>query len=52
MLKGRDVHLGRDVAVKVLLEAHLGRAELEARFVVEAQMAGRLQHPGVTPSTK
>jgi serine/threonine-protein kinase len=49
VLKGRDSHLGRDVAVKVLLEAHAGCAELVQRFVEEAQIAGRLQHPGVAP---
>ncbi len=42
VLKGRDVELGRDVAVKVLLEAHAGRTELLQRFVEEAQIAGQL----------
>src|SRR5207248_538105 len=49
VLRGRDADLGRDVAVKVLLEAHRGHAELERRFVEEAQIAGQLQHPGVVP---
>ena len=49
VLKGRDADLGRDVAVKVLLEAHAGRTELVQRFVEEAQVAGQLQHPGVVP---
>jgi tetratricopeptide (TPR) repeat protein len=49
VLKGRDVDLGRDVAVKVLLETHQGRTELVQRFVEEAQIAGQLQHPGVVP---
>src|SRR5262245_26903305 len=49
VLKGRDVDLGRDVAVKVLLEAHAGRTELVQRFLEEAQVAGQLQHPGVVP---
>jgi serine/threonine-protein kinase len=49
VLKGRDADLGRDVAVKVLLEVHRGHAELERRFVEEAQIAGQLQHPGVVP---
>jgi tetratricopeptide (TPR) repeat protein len=49
VLKGRDTDLGRDVAVKVLLEAHQGRTELVQRFVEEAQIAGQLQHPGVVP---
>jgi serine/threonine-protein kinase len=49
VLKGRDTDLGRDVAVKVLLETHAGKTELARRFVEEAQIAGQLQHPGVTP---
>jgi eukaryotic-like serine/threonine-protein kinase len=49
VLKGRDTDLGRDVAVKVLLRDHAGRAELVQRFVEEAQIAGQLQHPGITP---
>jgi serine/threonine-protein kinase len=49
VLKGRDPDLGRDIAVKVLLEAHAGKPELVQRFLEEAQVAGQLQHPGVTP---
>jgi serine/threonine-protein kinase len=49
VLKGRDVDLGRDVAVKVLLERHSGRPELAQRFLEEAQIGGQLQHPGTVP---
>jgi serine/threonine-protein kinase len=49
VLKARDPDLGRDVALKVLLETHQGRPELARRFLEEAQIAGQLQHPGVTP---
>ena len=49
VLRGRDVDLGRDLAVKVLLETHQGRTELVQRFVDEAQIAGQLQHPGIVP---
>jgi hypothetical protein len=49
ILRGRDTALGREVAVKVLLETHRGRTELVQRFVEEAQIAGQLQHPGVPP---
>jgi serine/threonine-protein kinase len=49
ILKGRDADLGREVAVKVLLEQHTGRTELMRRFVEEAQIAGQLQHPGIVP---
>jgi serine/threonine-protein kinase len=49
VLKGRDVDLGRDMAVKVLLEAHRSRPEMVRRFVEEAQIGGQLQHPGIVP---
>jgi serine/threonine-protein kinase len=49
VLKGRDVDLGRDLAVKVLLESHKDKPDLVNRFVEEAQIAGQLQHPGVVP---
>ena len=49
VLQGRDVDLGRDVAVKVLRDRHLGNTELIRRFVDEAQIGGQLQHPGVVP---
>jgi tetratricopeptide (TPR) repeat protein/tRNA A-37 threonylcarbamoyl transferase component Bud32 len=49
ILKGRDTDLGRDIAVKVLLEAHAGRPDMVQRFVEEAQIAGQLQHPGIAP---
>ena len=41
--------LGRDLAVKVLLEAHREKPEMVRRFVEEAQIGGQLQHPGVVP---
>ncbi len=49
VLKGRDEDLGRDLAVKVLLEKHRDDPELVRRFVEEAQIGGQLQHPGVVP---
>ncbi len=49
VLRGRDVDLGRDVAVKVLLEKHRDSPEMVRRFVEEAQIAGQLQHPGIVP---
>jgi serine/threonine-protein kinase len=49
VLKGRDVDLGRDLAVKVLLEKHRDNPDLARRFIEEAQIAGQLQHPGVVP---
>ncbi len=49
VLKGRDVDLGRDLAVKVLLESHREKPDLVKRFVEEAQIGGQLQHPGIVP---
>ena len=49
IIKGRDSDLGRDLAVKVLLEQHRKNPDLIRRFVEEAQIAGQLQHPGVVP---
>jgi tetratricopeptide (TPR) repeat protein len=49
VFKGRDADLGRDIAVKVMLEHHRGRADMLQRFVEEAQIGGQLQHPGVVP---
>ena len=49
ILRGRDRDLGRDLAVKVLLEDHRDRPELVQRFLEEARISGQLQHPGVVP---
>jgi serine/threonine protein kinase/Flp pilus assembly protein TadD len=49
VFKGRDADLGRDIAVKVMLEHHRGRPDMLQRFVEEAQIGGQLQHPGVVP---
>ena len=47
--RGRDEELEREVAVKVLGDRHRNHAELMRRFVNEARIAARLQHPGVVP---
>jgi len=49
VLKGRDRDLGRDVALKVILEQHIGNEEILKRFIEEAQIGGQLQHPGIVP---
>ena len=49
IIRGRDVDLGRELAIKVLLESHRGDPEVVRRFVEEAQIGGQLQHPGVVP---
>jgi serine/threonine-protein kinase len=49
IFKGRDVDLGRDLVVKVILERHQNDPEIVRRFVEEAQIGGQLQHPGIVP---
>jgi eukaryotic-like serine/threonine-protein kinase len=41
---GRDLRLGRDIAIKVLRKADASAA---ARFEQEIRLAARLQHPGI-----
>jgi serine/threonine-protein kinase len=47
--RGHDPDLGRDIAVKVLLEEHRREPEFVRRFLDEAQINGQLQHPNVVP---
>jgi tetratricopeptide (TPR) repeat protein/tRNA A-37 threonylcarbamoyl transferase component Bud32 len=49
IFKGRDLYLGRDLAVKVIREEHGDHPEMVRRFVEEARIGGRLQHPGIVP---
>lgn len=49
ILKGRDTDLGRELAIKVLLDEHKDKPEMIQRFVEEAQIGGQLQHPGIAP---
>jgi len=49
VLRGRDVDLGRDVALKLLREEHGARQGIVRRFVAEARIGGQLEHPGIVP---
>ena len=49
VLRGRDTDLGRDLAIKVLLDRHKDKPRVVQRFIEEAQIAGQLQHPGIAP---
>jgi tetratricopeptide (TPR) repeat protein/tRNA A-37 threonylcarbamoyl transferase component Bud32 len=49
VLKGHDLDLGRDVAVKVMHAELAKRPDILQRFVEEAQIGGQLQHPGIVP---
>ena len=53
VLRGRDVDLGRDLAVKVLLGIATPTGPTwSSRFVEEAQIGGQLQHPGSRPGLR
>jgi tetratricopeptide (TPR) repeat protein len=45
VFKARQRTLGRDVAVKLLRDAHLEDSERHERFLQEARAVARLQHP-------
>src|SRR5262249_38923774 len=45
----RDEELNREVALKELQTSLAGWAEAKARFAMEAEITGRLEHPGVVP---
>jgi hypothetical protein len=47
--RAHDPELHRPVAVKALLARCHGSADVERRFLDEAQVTGQLQHPGVPP---
>ena len=49
IFQGRDLDLGRDLAVKVIRDEHRDHPEMVRRFVEEAQIGGQLQHPGIVP---
>jgi len=49
VLRGHDVELGRDIAIKVTDAELAKRPEILERFIEEAQIGGQLQHPGIVP---
>jgi serine/threonine-protein kinase len=44
-----DEELNREVALKEIQERHAHNAESRARFLLEAEITGGLEHPGVVP---
>ena len=44
-----DAELNREVALKQILDQHADDATSRSRFVVEAQITGGLEHPGIVP---
>jgi hypothetical protein len=49
VFRGRDRVLGRDLAVKVLRIDYRGRPQACRRFIEEARVGSRLQHPAIVP---
>src|SRR5207248_1930247 len=45
----RDEELHREVALKEIQERHAGHPESRARFLLEAEITGALEHPGIVP---
>jgi len=44
-----DSRTQRDVAMKVMRGVHAGRPDLDARFLREARVQGRMEHPSIVP---
>ena len=44
-----DAELHREVALKEILAGHANDPESRRRFLVEAEITGRLEHPGIVP---
>ena len=45
----RDRELPRDVALKEIQDEHADNTHSRARFLVEAEITGALEHPGIVP---
>lgn len=49
VLVAEDQELHREVALKRIQDQHADRADSRSRFVLEAEITGRLEHPGIVP---
>ena len=47
IIKGRDTDLGRDLAVKVLLDGHKDKPEMVQRFIEEAQIVCKIDKSSI-----
>jgi eukaryotic-like serine/threonine-protein kinase len=45
----RDARLNREVALKLILQSQPGEPLGKARFLLEAEITGGLEHPGIVP---
>ncbi len=46
---GHDPVIGRDIAIKTILKDRDARPDLRTRFLREARVQGRLEHPSIVP---
>src|SRR4029077_14228113 len=44
-----DAELNREVALKQILDAHADDPTSRSRFLLEAEITGGLEHPGIVP---
>jgi serine/threonine-protein kinase len=49
IVEALDKELGRELAIKILLDEHKSNPQIVQRFLDEAQIGGQLQHPGIAP---
>jgi serine/threonine-protein kinase len=49
VLRGHDHDLDRELAIKVLLDDYRDEPNMVRRFLTEARISARLQHPGIVP---
>jgi serine/threonine-protein kinase len=49
VLVARDEELQREVALKQMLDQHADEPESRTRFLMEAEITGGLEHPGIVP---
>ena len=49
MFVALDGELNREVALKQILDSHAADPVSRARFVLEAEITGGLEHPGIVP---
>ena len=47
--RARDLELGREVALKEIRARHADDLARRARFLLEAEITGNLEHPGIIP---
>jgi serine/threonine protein kinase/tetratricopeptide (TPR) repeat protein len=49
VLLARDEELHREVALKQIQEVHADNPQSRSRFILEAEITGGLEHPGIVP---